>query len=85
VILGCSFDSPADNKAFKDKFDFPYDLLSDADKSMSIAYGAAESDSARPSRVSVLIGPDGKVAENYETVKPPEHPAEVLATLAGLS
>ena len=53
-------DSPADNLAFKDKFNFPYDLLSDTDKSMSIAYGAAEADSPRPARISVLVGPDGK-------------------------
>ena len=52
-------DSPEDNRAFKEKFDFPYDLLSDTDKSMSIAYGAAEADSPRPARISVLIGPDG--------------------------
>ena len=36
VVLGVSFDSAADNKAFKDKFDFPYDLLSDGDKGASI-------------------------------------------------
>ena len=58
-------DSPADNLAFKDKFNFPYDLLSDSDKSMSIAYGAAEADSPRPARISVLVGPDGKVAAVY--------------------
>ena len=48
-------DSPADNLAFKDKFNFPYDLLSDTDKSMSMAYGAAEADSPRPARISVLV------------------------------
>ncbi len=37
-MVGISTDSPADNKAFRDKFAFPYDLLSDEDKSMSIAY-----------------------------------------------
>jgi peroxiredoxin len=48
---------------------------------MAIAYGAAESDSARPTRVSVLVGPDGKVAKAYGTVKPADHPDEVLADL----
>ena len=62
VILGVSFDSEDDNRAFKEKYQFPYDLLTDAQKSMSIAYGAADDDSAKPSRVSVLIGPNGKVA-----------------------
>jgi len=31
--------------------------------------------------VSVLIGPDGKVAAAYATVKPADHPDEVLADL----
>ena len=83
--MGVSFDAPEDNRAFKEKFDFPYDLLTDAQKSMSIAYGAADDDSARPSRVSVLIGPDGKVAASYATVKPVDHPDEVLADLNRLS
>ena len=81
-------DSPADNLAFKDKFSFPYDLLSDTDKSMSIAYGAAGVDSSRPTRISVLVGPDGKVAAVYPEVDPradPDHPTEVLATLDSLS
>ena len=85
VILGVSFDTEDDNRAFKEKYDFPYDLLTDAQKSMSIAYGAADSDSARPSRVSVLISPDGKVAASYEVVDKAEHPNEVLADLNRLS
>ncbi len=51
---------------------------------MSIAYGAAEADSPRASRISVLIGPDGKVAKVYATVKPVDHPDEVLADLKNL-
>lgn len=51
---------------------------------MSVAFGAAEADAERDSRVSVLIGPDGKVAKSYDTVKPADHPGEVLADLAGL-
>jgi peroxiredoxin len=35
--------------------------------------------------MSVLIGPDGKVAKAYDTVKPPEHPDQVLADLKSLS
>lgn len=85
MICGVSFDTPAANKKFKEKFDFPYDLLSDEKRSDSIAFGAADADSPRPSRVSVLIGPDGKVAKAYATVKPAEHPDKVLADLKALS
>ena len=51
---------------------------------MSVAYGAAEADSPRSSRVSVLIAPDGTVAKAYETVAPADHPDQVLADLAAL-
>ena len=52
---------------------------------MSIAYGAAEADSTRPSRVSVLISPNGKIAKAYAAVKPADHPDEVLADLKNLA
>ncbi len=82
--MGISYDSPADNGAFRDKFSFPYDLLSDADGAVSIAYGVSEPDSPRSPRKSVLIGPDGKVAAAYDAVTPADHPAQVIADLDGL-
>ena len=85
VVLGVSFDSPDANKAFRDKFDFPYDLLSDTDKTASVAYGAAVDTAAKnTARISVLIGPDGRIAASYGTVKPAEHPDQVLADLRRL-
>ena len=81
-ILGVSFDAPADNKAFKEKFDFPYDLLSDGDKRASIRFGASDGSPGNASRVSVLIGPEGEIVKAYEKVTPAEHPEQVLADLA---
>ncbi len=82
MILGISFDSPEDNKAFKEKNNFPYDLLSDVDKTASVAYGAASDTSAsKPSRISYLIDAEGKIKKAYESVKPADHPDEVLADL----
>lgn len=76
-----SYDPPEDNRKFRDKFDFPYDLLSDRDHSATIAYGVAESDAARSPRKSVLIGPDGKIAVAYDSVTPADHPSQVLDDL----
>ncbi|MYE59550.1 MAG: redoxin domain-containing protein [Alphaproteobacteria bacterium] len=82
AIVGCSFDAPEDNRAFRDKFSFPFDLLSDADRAMSVAYGAAaDAEAERPKRISVLIGPDGTVLRRYDAVTPADHPDEVLADL----
>ena len=48
---------------------------------MSTAYGVPLRDTGRTNRVSVLIGPDGKIAASYSNVTPADHPAEVLADL----
>ena len=80
-----SFDSIEANRNFREKQAFPFDLLSDLDKSASIAYGVAAEEDARTPRRSVLIGPDGRVAASYATVKPVDHPAQVLADLDALS
>ena len=85
VIAGVSFDSNADNKAFKDKAEYPYDLLTDNDKSASIAFGVVTSDTGNPSRVSVLIAPDGSIAKTYDTVAPAEHADQVLGDLTSLN
>lgn len=83
-IAGVSFDNNADNKAFKDKAEYPYDLLTDNDKSASTVFGVVISDTGKPNRVSVLIAPDGTIAKTYDTVTPAEHAEEVLADLAGM-
>ncbi|MBO43395.1 MAG: hypothetical protein CMM28_06685 [Rhodospirillaceae bacterium] len=81
VIIGLSFDPPGANGKFKEKFDFPYDLLSDEDGAVSQQYGAADVGATKAARISVLIGADSKVVKVYATVKPPEHPDQVLADL----
>lgn len=78
-MLGASFDAVAANKAFCEKFAYPFKLLS-FDKSAGRTWGAADdkdSDDAR--RISYLIAPDGTVAKVYAKVKPADHPAQVLA------
>ena len=82
MVLGISCDTPAENKAFREKFDFPYRLLCDTDRSVSLAYGAVDSaDASHPSRISYLVGPDGKVRAAYAKVSPADHPDEVLRDL----
>lgn len=81
-MLGVSFDTPAENLAFKRKFAFPFDLLSDVDRKVGMAYGAAGApDAGYAKRISFLIGTDGKIVKVYDPVKPAEHPDQVLADL----
>ena len=82
MILGASFDTPEENKAFKEKFDFPFDLLCDAGRNVGLAYGAADSASAgHPARISYLIDPQSRIARVYAGVTPADHPGEVLGDI----
>ena len=77
-----SFDSVEDNRAFADKFDYPFPLLSDTERKMGLAYGACDApDAGYARRVSFLIDDSGNVLHAYASVKAAEHPAEVLRDL----
>ena len=81
-IYGVSFDTPADNKAFAQKYKLPFPLLCDTTKAMSIAYGAAADASAKhPDRVTYVLAADGTV-ESAEKVT--DIPAHVDAAVAKL-
>ncbi len=58
-------------------------MLCDTDKSVAMAYGAAESaDQERPSRMGVVIGPDGKVIDAYAVDDAEGHAARALGGLS---
>ena len=83
-ILGVSFDPPAQNKEFVEAEHFPFRLLSDVDRSLAVAVGAADAPAAPVARrISYLVGPDGKVRAVYANVTPASHAKDVLADLAG--
>ena len=77
-MLGASFDDPDKNAAFADKLSYPYKLLS-FDKDNDPFEANDPTDPGFPKRVSYLIGPDRRIVKAFTTVKPSEHPAEVLA------
>jgi len=67
-VLGVSFDTVAENKAFAEKFDFNYPLLCDTTKAMSAAYGACSDSNAKyPARITYIIDANGNI-EHGETV-----------------
>ncbi len=85
-MLGASFDTPADNAAFKEAVEFPFPLLSDPDKAVGTTYGVLrdpdEPFADFPKRLSFLVAPDGNVARVYEVDDPAGHAAAVIADLA---
>jgi thioredoxin-dependent peroxiredoxin len=84
-IIGVSPDSPASHDKFKKKYDLKFALASDEAKSMLESYGVWTEKSMYGrkymgvERTTVLIGPDGKVAQVWSKVKVPGHAEEVLA------
>jgi peroxiredoxin Q/BCP len=82
-ILGVSFDAPADNKTFVAQQRFPFRLLSDTDRTLAVAVGAADSTSQPVAkRISYLVGADGKVRAVYANVTPATHAKDVLTDLS---
>ena len=58
---------------------FPFPLLSDTDKSIAIAYGAAADKTAKyPRRVTFVIGPDGRIERAVEVTDIPGHVDDML-------
>jgi thioredoxin-dependent peroxiredoxin len=86
-ILGISFDAPEANRAFRDKFDFPFRLLSDVSEQVGVAYetrapGTEKVNFAK--RYSYLIDPRGVIAKSYEVGDVNAHAALVLNDLRSL-
>ena len=86
-LLGISFDAPDANRAFREKFDFPFRLLSDFGEQVGVAYetrGPGTDKVSFAKRFSYLIDPDGAIAKNYEVTDVNAHAAMVLADLREL-
>jgi peroxiredoxin Q/BCP len=85
VILGASFDTPAENDAFAAAQDFPFLLLSDVDRTVGRAYGVTRDDDDQytsfPRRMSFLIDPEGTVRKVYAVTDVAGHAGVVLRDL----
>ncbi len=82
-VLGISFDSVDENRAFADKLDFPFGLLCDVDRSVGMAYGAADAPEAgHAKRISYVVGEDGRILHAYPKVNPNRHLDQVLGDLS---
>ncbi len=87
VVLGASTDPVKSHVKFTGKFELPFPLLADEDKSLVQAYGVwgekvfMGRKYQGTHRVTFHIGPDGRIAHIWDEVKPEAHPAEVLAAL----
>lgn len=87
TVFGVSTDSQKSHGKFVEKFDLPFTLLADEEKTLVQAYGVWDKkkfmgrEYMGTKRWSFLINPDGKIAKVYEDVKPAKHVDDVLADL----
>ena len=87
IILGVSIDSRPKHEKFARKYNLPFPLLVDEDKTIVNAYGVWGEKKFMgrayqgTHRVTFLIGPDGRIKNIWPKVKPETHPAEVLPAL----
>ena len=79
-VLGVSADPVESHNGFAQKYELPFPLISDPNKTIIKAYEA----DGFAKRVSYLIDPEGRIIKTYEKVKPGDHAAEVLQDLSAL-
>ena len=87
-IIGISFDTPEENKAFADQYNFSFPILSDTEHKVGVAYETKRPPdhewTSVPRRLSFLIDPQGKIAKTYRVKELAAHPDEVLEDLKTL-
>jgi len=86
-IVGISPDKPTAQSKFKAKYELPFTLLADEEKSVAEAYGVWKEKNMYGKKVmgiertTFLIGADGKIERIWPKVKAKGHAAQVLAEL----
>ncbi len=87
AVVGVSPDSIASHQGFKAKYSLPFPLISDADHTISMAYGAWGEKNLYGKktigmiRKSFLIDEQGVIMHVFGRVKTKEHAAQVLEKL----
>ncbi len=82
-VLGVSIDSPAEQKAFKEKFSLPFTLVADEKGEVLAAFKVERGKTGRASRQCFIIK-DGKVVWHDPTASTETQADDVKAALAAL-
>ncbi|MDP3875714.1 MAG: peroxiredoxin [Methylobacter sp.] len=91
VILGVSRDSVRVHQGFKDKQQFPFDLLSDADETLCQLFDVIKMKNMYGKQVrgiersTFLLDPDGLLVREWRKVKVKTHCEDVLQALHQLT
>ena len=80
-VFGVSPDSPESHRAFADKYDLRFTLISDEAHTLSEACGVWQEETARTARTTFLLDENGVILQVWEKVTPKDHAEEILAWL----
>lgn len=84
VVLGVSIDGAKSHNKFIEKFDLPFDLLVDEDKTLVESFGVWVEKNMYgrkymgTARTTFVIDEQGKIAEIIKKVKTADHTAQIL-------
>lgn len=84
VVLGASLDTLDAQKAFKEKYELPYALLADKDKTVAKAFDVLGTGGLYAQRKTFLINPTGTIDYVFESVDVDSHADDVAAKLKEL-
>jgi peroxiredoxin Q/BCP len=82
VVLGVSADDEASHQRFTEKYNLPFPLLADTDRSIIRAYDVDGGNYAK--RVTYIIDENGTISHVYDSVQTATHATDVLAELAAV-
>jgi peroxiredoxin Q/BCP len=90
IVVGVSRDSLTSHEGFKDKMEFPFELLSDPDEKLCAQFDVIRMKNMYGKQVrgiersTFLIGPDRTLLQEWRGVKVPNHVEAVLAAVEAL-
>ena len=81
IVIGVSVDSVESHESFSQKYNLPFDILSDAKKEVAKAYGALGFGGLLAKRVTFIINKEGKITHIFPKVDVKQHSEEVLRAI----
>jgi peroxiredoxin Q/BCP len=83
-VYGVSLDSPESHRAFREKYNLNFPLLTDEEGRASEALGVLRENRKRTNRVTFLLDPEGRISKVYPEVSPETQADEILEDAATL-
>ena len=81
-VYGVSLDSPESHRAFREKYNLNFPLLTDEGGTAARALGVLNEEKGKARRTTFLLAPSGEIEKVYPEVSPEMHADEILSDAA---